>query len=73
MKRELTKLTIVIILTMAKFTTHTMCQNIKEHTKIMLTIKIIMQMIGRLTLQEAASGMHPKWQGEADSARPYKN
>ena len=26
-----------------------------------------------LTLQEAASGMHPKWQGGADSARPYKN
>ena len=25
-----------------------------------------------LTLQEAASGMHPKWQGGADSARPYK-
>ena len=26
-----------------------------------------------LTLQEAASGMHPEWQGGADSARPYKN
>ena len=26
-----------------------------------------------LTLQEAASGMHPKWQGGADSARPFKN
>ena len=24
-------------------------------------------------LQEAASGMHPEWQGGADSARPYKN
>ena len=26
-----------------------------------------------LTLQEAASGMNPEWQGGADSARPYKN
>ena len=26
-----------------------------------------------LTLQEAASGMHPKWQGGADSAPPHKN
>ena len=26
-----------------------------------------------LTLQEAASGMHPEWQGGADSARPCQN
>ena len=26
-----------------------------------------------LTLHEAASEMHPKWQGGADTACPYKN
>ena len=26
-----------------------------------------------LTLQEAASEMHPEWQGGALNARPYKN
>ena len=26
----------------------------------------------KLTLQEAASGMHPEWQGGADSAAPIK-
>ena len=36
-------------------------------------MKLIYLFLKELTLQEAASGMHPEWQGGADSARPYKN